>query len=85
MNRFKSHRTSLEEYQARQTDKLGARHSPPTLDELRDMLHGLRWSYFNNFHIKKIGPFKFACGIGIYLGRSVAAIARQCRQPSTPQ
>jgi hypothetical protein len=79
MSQWKQHRTSLEEYQARQQDKNNPKHSPPTTDELRHMLRGIRWCYFNNCDVRKVGGIRFACGIGIHMNRYTAAVASHAR------
>lgn len=79
MSQWKQHRTSLEEYQARQRDKLHPKHAPPTTEELRHMLRGIRWCYFNNCDVRKVGDIRFACGIGIHMGRYTAAVASHAR------
>jgi hypothetical protein len=69
----------LQEFQARQQDRRAPKHQPPTTDELRDMLRGLKWGYWGNERVQTIGGVKFACGIGIYLGRYTCAIAANAR------
>jgi hypothetical protein len=44
--------------------------------ELRPLLKGVKWSYFQGHDgVAKINGIRFACGVGIYLKRYVAAVA----------
>jgi|ERR1700733_2366321 len=79
MSQWKQHRTSLEEYQARQLDRRHPKHNPPTADGLRHLLRGIRWCYFNNCDVRKVGDIRFACGIGIHMNRYTAAVASHAR------
>jgi|ERR1700721_2681361 len=72
-------RTPLEHFLARQATRQGPEARLRNMSELRAMLAGKAWSFFNNFQARKIDRIKFSCGIGLHFGRHVAAVAVQAQ------